>query len=103
MRPLCPARHWFNTRTGGVAKAGEGLKKRARNKRALRGSWRRPTLPQRNPCSTIGPGGLNDRVRDGIGCNPSGKTTKKEGGESARSMCYLRSEVPSADAPDLGL
>ena len=29
------------------------------------------------PCSTIGPGGLNYRVRDGIGCGPSGKATRK--------------------------
>ena len=40
-------------------------------------SWQRPTLPHRIPCSTIGPGGLNYRVRDGIGCNPSGKATRK--------------------------
>ena len=33
---------------------------------------RRPTLPHGVPCSTIGPGGLNFRVRDGIGCGPSG-------------------------------
>ena len=32
----------------------------------------RPTLPHGLPCSTIGPGGLNFRVRDGIGCGPSG-------------------------------
>ncbi len=32
----------------------------------------RPTLPHGRPCSTIGPGGLNFRVRDGIGCGPSG-------------------------------
>ena len=40
-------------------------------------SWQRPTLPHRIPCSTIGPGGLNYRVRDGIGCGPSGKATRK--------------------------
>ena len=34
-----------------------------------------PTLPQELSCSTIGPGGLNFRVRDGIGCGPSGNTT----------------------------
>src|SRR5206468_3028939 len=32
----------------------------------------RPTLPRRYQRSTIGPGGLNCRVRDGNGCNPSG-------------------------------
>ena len=35
----------------------------------------RPTLPQRPRCSTIGAGGLNDRVRDGIGWTPSALTT----------------------------
>ena len=39
------------------------------------GCRQRPTLPQGKPCSTIGPGGLNDRVRDGIGWGPSGRTT----------------------------
>ena len=33
----------------------------------------RPTLPYRCQHSTIGPGGLNFRVRDGNGCGPSGK------------------------------
>ena len=32
----------------------------------------RPTLPQSCPCSTIGPGELNFRVRDGNGCGLSG-------------------------------
>src|SRR5205823_5476090 len=41
---------------------------------AANNSRRRPTLPQSFPCSTIGPGGLNFRVRDGIGCGPPGKT-----------------------------
>ena len=45
--------------------AGSGLQNNSR---------RRPTLPQSFPCSTIGPEGLNFRVRDGIGCGPSGKT-----------------------------
>jgi hypothetical protein len=36
---------------------------------------RRPTLPHGRPCSTIGAGGLNFRVRDGIGWNPSALTT----------------------------
>lgn len=31
----------------------------------------RPTLPHTHACSTIGSGGLNFRVRDGIGCGPS--------------------------------
>ena len=32
--------------------------------------------PRENP-STIGPGGLNYRVRDGNGCDPSGMATRK--------------------------
>jgi hypothetical protein len=44
--------------------------------RAFKSSRRRPTLPQGFPCSTIGPGGLNFRVRDGIGCDPSGVTAE---------------------------
>ena len=35
----------------------------------------RPTLPRRCQRSTIGPGGLNFRVRDGNGCGPSGNAT----------------------------
>src|SRR5207244_7258455 len=34
-----------------------------------------PTLPQPLRCSTIGPAGLNFRVRDGNGWNPRGKIT----------------------------
>ena len=35
----------------------------------------RPTLPHTFACSTIGPAGLNCRVRDGNGCDPRGKIT----------------------------
>lgn len=37
-------------------------------------SRQRPTLPRRLHRSTIGPGGLNFRVRNGNGCGPSGIT-----------------------------
>ena len=40
-------------------------------------SRQRPTLPQGSPCSTMGPGGLNYRVRDGNGCDPSGMVAGK--------------------------
>src|SRR5690242_3298679 len=36
---------------------------------------RRPTLPHTFAYSTIGPAGLNFRVRDGNGWNPRGKIT----------------------------
>ena len=38
----------------------------------------RPTLPQSFPCSTIGPGELNFRVRDGNGCGLSGIAAGKK-------------------------
>ena len=42
---------------------------------ALQGTRQLPTFPQPRSCSSIGPGGLNFRVRDGNGCGPSGKVT----------------------------
>jgi hypothetical protein len=33
--------------------------------------WHRPSLPRGYPLSTIGAGGLNDRVREGTGCTPT--------------------------------
>lgn len=38
---------------------------------------RRPTLPHSCLCSTIGAGELNDRVRDGIGCDLPAIATRK--------------------------
>src|SRR6266700_4640242 len=38
-------------------------------------SRQRPTLPHTYACSTIGPAGLNFRVRDGNGWNPRGMVT----------------------------
>lgn len=40
-------------------------------------SRQRPTLPQSRLCSTIGGRGLNFRVRNGNGCDPSPVTTGK--------------------------
>src|SRR5918995_4942276 len=40
-------------------------------------SRQRPTFPQPHGCSIIGPGGLNFRVRNGNGWDPSGKVTEK--------------------------
>jgi hypothetical protein len=37
---------------------------------------RRPTLPGGLPPSTIGAGGLNFRVRNGYGCDPSAMATE---------------------------
>ena len=40
-----------------------------------KGPRRRPTLPHKKSCSTISAEELNDRVRDGIGCDLFAKTT----------------------------
>lgn len=55
-------------------------------------TWQRPTLPQSHPCSTIGPGGLYFRVRDGNGCGPSGITARNQKNRSANCVfaCSLR-------------
>ena len=50
----------------------EHLRKDAPARKLFR---RRPTLPHGYPCSTIGAGRLNFRVRDGIGWNPSAMAT----------------------------
>jgi hypothetical protein len=49
-----------------------------RDHKPLQGSKvrRRPTLPHRNQCSTIGAEGLNYRVRNGTGCFPNAITTE---------------------------
>ena len=51
-------------------------------------SRQRPTLPHTYACSTIGPAGLNFRVRDGNGWNPRGMVTdnlRRIAGVGARS------------------
>ena len=40
-------------------------------------SRQRPTFPQSDPCSIIGARGLNYRVRDGNGCDPSAMAAGK--------------------------
>jgi hypothetical protein len=53
-------------------------KKRSRPIERLHLVYRqRPTLPHSPPCSTIGAGGLNCRVRNGNGCCPSAVATGK--------------------------
>src|SRR5262249_25260246 len=56
----------------------------------------RPTLPRRYQRSTIGPGGLNFRVRDGNGCGPSGIAT---GNRSA--IEYVDSRVQPSNVGSL--
>src|SRR2546425_3677795 len=54
---------------------------------------RRPTLPHTFACSTIGPAGLNFRVRDGNGWIPRGKITDKIGCQlSAVSLYRARAD-----------
>jgi hypothetical protein len=44
-------------------------------KRTRSEGWHRPSLPRGCPLSTIGAGGLNDRVREGTGCTPTATDT----------------------------
>src|SRR5205823_3624158 len=53
-------------------------------------SWRRPALPLLRRSSTLGAGGLNDRVRDGNGCFPPAIATRKQSG--ARHLQNCRQE-----------
>src|SRR5215470_6884378 len=54
---------------------GADVKRPDLSARAFELPRQRPTLPRRYQRSTIGPGGLNFRVRDGNGCGPSGNAT----------------------------
>ena len=45
---------------------------------------RRPALPQGRPCSTIGAGGLNFRVRYGTGCAPAALAAGPRGAHAPR-------------------
>src|SRR5260370_35844445 len=55
-----------------------------------------PTLPHTFACSTIGPAGLNFRVRDGNGWNPRGMTTDKSRRLPGASAAEAAAEIPSA-------
>jgi hypothetical protein len=57
---------------------GTGKREEGRQMAALFNSEirRRPTLPGGLPPSTIGAGGLNFRVRNGYGCDPSAIATE---------------------------
>jgi hypothetical protein len=55
-----------------------------------------PTLPHTFACSTIGPAGLNFRVRDGNGWNPRGKITdKSEPSAINRQLAVTRTVLTS--------
>ena len=49
-----------------------------------RGDRQRPIVPQGCPCSIVGAGGLNDRVRDGNGCFPSAIVTNPPASHNSR-------------------
>ena len=61
----------------------------------LRKFRRRSTLPQSLPCSTIDPGGLNFRVRDGNGCGPSGVTAGNQSSFRAESFAIAKGRIPT--------
>src|ERR1700693_921006 len=60
-----------------VKKLGDREKATLISERGLYLCRQLPTLPHTFACSTIGPAGLNFRVRDGNGWNPRGKITDK--------------------------
>ena len=51
---------------------------------SARGDRQRPIVPQGCPCSIVGAGGLNDRVRDGNGCVPSAVVTNPPASHNSR-------------------
>ena len=55
-------------------------------------SRQRPSLPRSRPRSTIGPEGLNFRVRDGNGCDPLGKITEKPDNSRQRTNVLGRAQ-----------
>jgi hypothetical protein len=63
-------------------------------------SRQRPTLPHRYQCSTIGPGGVYFRVRNGNGCGPSGIAT---GNPLMSKVKGASAQTPRASAVDLDL
>src|SRR5438128_7772814 len=77
---------------------------KARTSRPARAFLRDPAAsysPTRRPCSTIGAGGLNGRVRDGNGCFPSaiaagnriGDETSWTDQESERAVAHARQRI----------
>jgi hypothetical protein len=77
--------------TGATSSAGADTNQRAARRQGffrrppsvcddLEKSRQRPTLPRGKPRSTIGAEGLNDRVRDGIGCFPFAMATGNRDG-----------------------
>ena len=62
--------------------------------------WRRPTLPHSRPCSTIGPGGLNFRVRDGIGCGLFDVAAGNLGSSSSHVLVCVHQITESNSRPE---
>ena len=85
-RRLGPEGGWGKTKTGSsslrltAARSTPfwGIPRRSKTCSTQKGLRQCPTLPQRIPCSTIGAGGLNGRVRNGNGCDPSAIVAEKQ-------------------------
>jgi sugar lactone lactonase YvrE len=60
-----------------------------------------PTLPHTFACSTIGPAGLNFRVRDGNGWNPRGKITDKSEPSALAFSSLVDQRTHTKDAANL--
>jgi hypothetical protein len=63
-----------NEKAPTASPSGLAVHRRAMNGNEIK-SRQRPTLPPGYPGSTIGAGGLNGRVRNGNGCDPSAMVT----------------------------
>src|SRR5579872_6318500 len=60
-----------------------------------RGDRQRPIVPQSCPCSIVGAGELNDRVRDGNGCIPSAIVTSLPARTDERAKNFRELECHS--------
>ena len=68
-----------------------------RRRAPQRNPRRRPTLPQGLPSSTIGAGGLNDRVRNGNGCDPSAIATENDSHVRQSNAIGVRRLLPEGN------
>src|SRR5579859_6779213 len=64
-----------------------------------RGDRQRPIVPQGCPCSIVGAGELNDRVRDGNGCIPSAIVTSLPARRDAMALQHM---IPGHDRREAG-
>jgi hypothetical protein len=81
-----------------ICGAAEGNRDQTPEKRTTSEGWHRPSLPGGSPPSTIGAGGLNDRVREGTGCTPTATDTNHLTSDDTASWIAGLSVVHKRDA-----